>query len=288
LGDAAAGGAEDGRTAFWGHGPRFQEGALDPKRDDCQRPKATTLSGLMTFPLFVPMHAILLGNAVLTALPGEMTTTAGLRLRRRVEREAGMPVVTVGLSNAYLQYIATAEEYQRQHYEGASTLYGQHSAAFFEERVAELTRAVTTGQTAGWDRAPAREIEVAEASKRMPSTTPRSAKYRLIGMPSEPGNGSTRWVEWEGPLPGDVDVFTGPMVRVEVNTRLGWEPARDALGAELDDRSPAMWVKSRRAMPQRWIAGWDIAPDTPVGRYRFVVLDRDGSAIPSPSFEVQP
>ena len=291
LGNAAAGGAEDGRTRFWGHGPMFREGAVDPNRGGCQGPKPSLegkLSGKKSFPLFVPLHAVLLGNAMLTTLPGEMTTTAGLRLRKRVEHEAGMPVVTVGLSNAYLQYIATEEEYQLQHYEGASTLYGPSSAVFFEERLAELARAVVHGGSGRWNEVPAREIAVSGEARRMPSTPPHRSKYRVLGMPTEPGELSTRWVEWEGASPGDVDVYTGPMVRVEVKTGRGWEPARDELGAELDDRSPAMWVKSRRALAGRWIAGWKIGPDTASGRYRFVVWDRDGSALPSPSFEVRP
>lgn len=38
-------------------------------------------------------------------------------------------VVISGLSNGYASYITTEEEYQIQRYEGASTLFGQHTLA---------------------------------------------------------------------------------------------------------------------------------------------------------------
>jgi hypothetical protein len=39
-------------------------------------------------------------------------------------------VIMVGLANNYLQYAATSDEYDLQHYEGASTLYGPETARF--------------------------------------------------------------------------------------------------------------------------------------------------------------
>jgi len=61
---------------------------------------------------------------------------AGRRLRKAVEKTVtdllpeGSPkphVVIAGLSNVYTHYIATFEEYQKQRYEAASTLYGPHT-----------------------------------------------------------------------------------------------------------------------------------------------------------------
>jgi neutral ceramidase len=36
-------------------------------------------------------------------------------------------LVVLGLSNVYTHYISTFEEYQKQRYEAASTLYGPHT-----------------------------------------------------------------------------------------------------------------------------------------------------------------
>jgi neutral ceramidase len=60
----------------------------------------------------------------------------------------GRPVgdtVLIGLANGFLQYVTTEEEYQLQHYEGGSTLYGPGTAAFLGRRLGELARAITPG-----------------------------------------------------------------------------------------------------------------------------------------------
>lgn len=47
-------------------------------------------------------------------------------------------VVIAGLSNSYSHYITTYEEYQQQRYEGASTLYGPHTLAAYEQTFDDL------------------------------------------------------------------------------------------------------------------------------------------------------
>ena len=47
-------------------------------------------------------------------------------------------VVLAGLSNVYTHYIATFEEYQRQRYEAASTIFGPHSLRAYQEQYAML------------------------------------------------------------------------------------------------------------------------------------------------------
>src|SRR5207244_103982 len=71
-----------------------------------------------------------LGARLIGTLPGEVTTTAGRRMREQrlaAARERGLPVsaaLIMGLTNGYLEYITTPEEYTAQYYEGGSTLYG--------------------------------------------------------------------------------------------------------------------------------------------------------------------
>jgi neutral ceramidase len=87
-------------------------------------------------PSIVETQILRIGNLFVIGIPGELTTMAGRRLRRVVEAQvkAGLPegspephVVIAGLSNVYTHYIATFEEYQKQRYEAASTLYGPHT-----------------------------------------------------------------------------------------------------------------------------------------------------------------
>ena len=47
--------------------------------------------------------------------------------------------MVTGLSNAYTHYITTHEEYQKQRYEAASTIFGPHTLRAYLEQYAYLT-----------------------------------------------------------------------------------------------------------------------------------------------------
>merc|ERR1712004_398973 len=84
----------------------------------------------------------------LLAVPGEFTTMAGRRLREAVAETAGIEggkVVVAGLSNTYTHYITTWEEYQRQRYEAASTIYGPHTLLAYIQQFDRITKALITG-----------------------------------------------------------------------------------------------------------------------------------------------
>ena len=51
-------------------------------------------------------------------------------------------VVLAGLSNVYVDYITTFEEYQIQRYEGASTIYGPHSLNAYIDIFTKLAQAM--------------------------------------------------------------------------------------------------------------------------------------------------
>ena len=69
------------------------------------------------------------------------------RLKRSLEKTISevtqgtenLKVVIAGLSNAYTHYITTFEEYQRQRYEAASTIFGPHTLRAYMEQYAYLT-----------------------------------------------------------------------------------------------------------------------------------------------------
>ena len=48
-------------------------------------------------------------------------------------------VMLAGLSNVYTHYITTYQEYQKQRYEGASTIYGPHTLRAYLQQYAYLT-----------------------------------------------------------------------------------------------------------------------------------------------------
>ncbi|HEX9941943.1 MAG TPA: neutral/alkaline non-lysosomal ceramidase N-terminal domain-containing protein [Thermoanaerobaculia bacterium] len=95
-------------------------------------------------PSLLPLQLLKIGNLVITGIPAEITTMAGRRLRNTVlETLKGTGVDSVALAayaNEYSQYITTKEEYEKQHYEGASTLFGPHTLAAYQQEFASLAR----------------------------------------------------------------------------------------------------------------------------------------------------
>jgi neutral ceramidase len=118
---------------------------------DAQAPKGLTpLGGLVhrLTPLVqtvVPVQLLRLGQLHLIGIPGEVTITAGLRLRREVATVTGAEVTNVlvaGYSNAYMHYVTTPEEYDAQCYEGGSTLFGRWELPALTQIVSALARAM--------------------------------------------------------------------------------------------------------------------------------------------------
>uniref|UniRef100_A0A8C4DS38 Neutral ceramidase n=1 Tax=Dicentrarchus labrax TaxID=13489 RepID=A0A8C4DS38_DICLA len=121
----------------------------------CHHPKPILFStGEMNWPLpwhpeIVDVQIITIGSIAVVAVPGEMTTMSGRRLREAVKQELesegafrDSEVVIAGLSNVYTHYITTYEEYQVQRYEGASTIYGPHTLSAYLQKYRGLARAI--------------------------------------------------------------------------------------------------------------------------------------------------
>merc|ERR1712059_132084 len=73
------------------------------------------------------------------------TTMSGRRLREAVAEAAeieGGKAVIAGLSNSYIHYIATKEEYQKQRYEAASTIYGPNTLLAYTQQYIRLAQAM--------------------------------------------------------------------------------------------------------------------------------------------------
>jgi len=129
-----------------------------PEQEACHAPKPILLdTGEIEFPF--PWHPvnidtqiIRIGQLAILAVPGEFTTMSGRRLRESVAATAAelgqeMKVVIAGLSNTYTHYIATFEEYQKQRYEAASTIYGPHTLSAYIQQFNILFKAMLSGES---------------------------------------------------------------------------------------------------------------------------------------------
>jgi neutral ceramidase len=156
-----AGSVEDGPAI-----PGFTEGMQSPIKTlleplnipvpqwlkDCQYPKASLVpTGLVqATPNLLQLQIIRIGQLHLIAVPGEVTITAGLRIRRSVATELGVPLENVliqGYANDYSQYVTTPEEYDTQQYEGGSTLFGRNTTPAYQQEFGKLAAAMRAGTT---------------------------------------------------------------------------------------------------------------------------------------------
>jgi neutral ceramidase len=118
----------------------------------CQTPKAILLeTGTGSPPLQSQIRSITvarIGQLILLAIPAEVTTMAGRRLRDTVMRELGdwaEHIVLAGYSNGYAGYITTPEEYGLQQYEGGHTLHGRWTLPAYQQIVSQLAQALESG-----------------------------------------------------------------------------------------------------------------------------------------------
>jgi neutral ceramidase len=89
-----------------------------------------------------------IGQLVILAMPTEVTTMSGRRLRNTVMSQLGdwaEHIVLAGYSNGYAGYITTPEEYQLQQYEAGHTLHGRWTLPAYQQVASYLAAALEAG-----------------------------------------------------------------------------------------------------------------------------------------------
>jgi neutral ceramidase len=146
-------GFREGRNPWFDWPAKIAYGLSERLRDS-QAPKGIMLPGgflnrvVPVVAQRVPVQLLRLGPLYLIGIPGEVTITAGLRLRRTVAQIVGAEladVLVAGYSNGYIHYVTTPEEYEAQQYEGASTLFGRWELPALMQTAAALATAMRDG-----------------------------------------------------------------------------------------------------------------------------------------------
>lgn len=112
-------------------------------------------------PDVIPLQVIRCGQFATVAIPAEVTTVAGSRIRDAAaavlnkEGVEHIPVTTY--ANGYASYVTTPEEYGEQHYEGASTLFGPNTQPVIAGAVRDMAAAMVARQPQRHD-APLRDM----------------------------------------------------------------------------------------------------------------------------------
>ncbi|KAG7394199.1 hypothetical protein PHYBOEH_005538 [Phytophthora boehmeriae] len=97
-------------------------------------------------PTILPVQVVKIGQFGIAVTTFEVTTMAGRRIQSTVKTALASAGVTevqlAAISNAYVQYMTTKEEYLIQDYEGASTLFGPNQLAAVQQELARVARSV--------------------------------------------------------------------------------------------------------------------------------------------------
>ncbi len=84
-------------------------------------------------PVIIPIQIILIGELAIAAVPGEITTVAGRRLKEALlndlQKQGVLDVVLCCNANEYMGYTTTKEEYEETTYERGMTFFGHYTLA---------------------------------------------------------------------------------------------------------------------------------------------------------------
>ena len=279
IGMALFAGADDGAVRLRNWRPLgllslgMEQGAARTNPAGCQGTKHQLLDTFFgslpnklmvtkNLPSFAQLTVLRIGNRLIGTVPGEVTTEAGRRMQSAMlvgARGVGIPVdsaVVMGLSNGHLMYVATAEEYGAQYYEGASTIYGPGEAAMFARALGGLAAALSSGDA----------LPVASAGRM--TVLPGRKKAILHARESRATSPTLMERGW---CSGDT---------LYVNFRLGsvgdWPPAGPRLEvlqegrvvAWDDEPSVELHLRSLHKHPARWQLRWSRAAEGAVYQVR--------------------
>ncbi|HUR14672.1 MAG TPA: neutral/alkaline non-lysosomal ceramidase N-terminal domain-containing protein [Mycobacteriales bacterium] len=239
-------------------------------------PIPTNALGGGSTPTAVPLTVAQVGERLIATIPGEMTVAMGRLVRGAlalIGRGHGITGVQLsGLANEYLSYFVTPQEYDAQHYEGGSTMYGRTSSLAVMQGLQLLAKALVSGRPAApaYDEDPTNGVAATAAPfgtgataasvRTQPATTQRLARAAF---------------SWQaGPQGLDM-----PLGRAFVSLqRVGRGVVADDLGLQV------MWRVDENGVHT---AQWEVPRDAPRGRYRFVVTANHYRLV-SASFAVVP
>ena len=239
------------------------EGRTGPDRG-AQGKKIQVTDQTGSVPQAVPVMAIRLGDRMIVSVPGEMTSGMGARLRAAVleaTKSAGIArVVISGLANEFLQYFTTPEEYDRQHYEGGSVLYGRLAALLIQETNTNLARALVEGRPAAtpYDFDPTNGV-----GTEGPPYPDGAERGQAQAQPTDVRRLQRAEFRWAGGERGYDRPVDARFVTIQIRSARGrWHHVTNDLGMQI------LWRVDDDGV---YTAQWEVPLSQKRGVYRFVV-----------------
>ena len=213
-------------------------------------------------PKAVPLTALRIADREMVSVPGEMTEDMGRRVRAAVLGVAGPAVhriVIVGLANEYLQYFTTPEEYDQQHYEGGSTLYGRTSSELIKLSLVDLAKALAQGKPAPTP------YPYDPRNGLVPDQGPFStgaASAKATKQPTKTLRLQRATFSWQGGPRGEDRPLDRAFVTVQKRVHGRWRSGPSDLGLQI------LWDVDDNGV---YTARWEIPLVDRTGKYRFRV-----------------
>jgi len=218
-----------------------------------------------SFPSVLPVTALRLGDRLVITIPGEMTVTMAQRVRAAVQQAAAtLPihrVVIDGLTNEYMQYFTTPQEYEAQHYEGGSTLWGEYQSYAILDGLVRVTTALAGGGTAP---APADDDArngVTTGAGAAPFSTGGNTGT-VTSQPADTQRLARATLSWQGAASGADMPVGAPFVTVRQLNGSSSRAVTSDLGLQI------VWRVDSNGV---YTAQWEVPLDTPTGTYDMVV-----------------
>jgi neutral ceramidase len=260
----------------------------------CQTPKPILFeTGSSEPPLQSQIRSVTvarIGQLVILAMPTEVTTMSGRRLRDSVMSELGdwaEHIVLAGYSNGYAGYITTPEEYLLQQYEGGHTLHGRWTLPAYQQIASYLASTLEAGTAVeskttydDW-RGKSNETTLHNGQLNPP---PKGANYgdALPQGQTEYRQGETVVAEFWSNNPSAHYVTGNNYMLVERKTPAGWQ----TIATDGDWTTRVRW----RAEDESIIAklSWETSAKIEAGAYRLTHLGHDqlGDAFRGISLEI--
>ena len=251
VGAALVAGATENLTPVINRIPPFKPGIPKPWGIDNAQGVKWVLGSRWLQPLILPLRGfprllaiqVLRIGAALVGLPFEVTVESGRRIGEAAHEAAAAAgldrVIVSSVANEYCGYVATAEEYSRQFYEGGHTLYGPKTQAFLAAHARQVVAATVdhdvvaeVGAQRHWSLSARRYLAAAPTEPSPERVFDGRAKF---SDPTATVDGL--WEQsWVDVAPGGL-AWHEPLVRVESSDDDGatWAPAQDH-GRAVDDQ----------------------------------------------------
>lgn len=278
LGLAQAAGSEEGRTLFYELG-LAREGSRLPFDVGAQGTKIQLLREQGNMPQAVPLTALRLGDRMLVTWPGEATVGVGRMVRAGVlaaTQAAGIKqVVFTGYAGEYLDYWTTPQEYEAQHYEGGSTVYGEYASVLVSNAIVDLASRLVQGAPApapyAYDPNNGTHVTSAQYGSGAAQGV-ASAQPGAVGRLGHPG------FSWTGGGNGIDRPVDRAFVTIQRLVGGAWSPVADDLGLQI------LWSVDAAG---HYRAQWEVPLSAASGSYRFLVTGKRYQLTSQP-FQVRP